>query len=148
MNYWLFQCNPDRYRFEDNLSQPNPFKDWLVTRYKNQISEHDVAFVWFSGKNRAVRAVLDIQSNPGYSPDDPTEINFWRDPNDKAAGRMMRVKTHLRSKGILPLAVIKQDPILSKMTILQPNHARGTNFLLTQQEGLALLGQVQLAGFK
>ena len=58
MSYWIFKYNPEKYRLQERLADPNPTITWTITRYRDQISPGDTIFVWETGRNRGIRAVL------------------------------------------------------------------------------------------
>jgi hypothetical protein len=37
MNYWIFRSNPERFRIDDRLKDPEPRTSWLVMRYRDEI---------------------------------------------------------------------------------------------------------------
>ncbi len=49
MNYWIFKCNPDKYRIDDRLEDPEEIITWQITRYKENIAPGDLAFIWKTG---------------------------------------------------------------------------------------------------
>src|SRR5262245_54481687 len=45
MAFWIFKCDPKRYRLSDRLMDPNPEITWMVTRYKKEIAPGDTVFL-------------------------------------------------------------------------------------------------------
>jgi hypothetical protein len=37
MAYWIFKCNPERYRITDRMADPNPNLTWTVSRHRDEI---------------------------------------------------------------------------------------------------------------
>jgi len=34
MAFWIFKCNPEKYRLAERLADPNPTLTWTVSRYR------------------------------------------------------------------------------------------------------------------
>ncbi len=64
MNYWIFKVNPDNYNIDGHIAYQDKRITWLTPNHKNQIKAGDIAFVWRTGTNRGIIAVMDIDSNP------------------------------------------------------------------------------------
>lgn len=58
MAFWIFKYNPAVYRLAERLADPNPTITWLVSRFKEEINAGDTAFLWMTGRNRCMRAVM------------------------------------------------------------------------------------------
>ncbi len=46
MAFWIFKCNPDKYRLADRLADPNPTLTWTVSRFRHEINAGDTVFLW------------------------------------------------------------------------------------------------------
>ena len=45
MAYWIFKCNPEKYRLADRLADPNPTTlTWTVSRHRDEIGPGDTVF--------------------------------------------------------------------------------------------------------
>jgi predicted RNA-binding protein with PUA-like domain len=64
MNYWIFKCNPKQYMIDERLEDQEPRTTWQITRYKEKITLGDVAFIWKTGNERGICAVISIDSYP------------------------------------------------------------------------------------
>ena len=48
---WIFQANPKRYDIQGELADNNIREGtWLVSNYKDQISEGDIGLIWVAGR--------------------------------------------------------------------------------------------------
>ena len=45
MSYWIFKCNPARFRIDERLADPEPKTSWLVTPYRDEIRSGDTASI-------------------------------------------------------------------------------------------------------
>ena len=58
MSHWIFKANPEKYRIDERLKDVEPKISWRVTRYKDEIQKGDIAFIWRTGTNRGICAVM------------------------------------------------------------------------------------------
>ncbi len=64
MAYWIFKYNPEFYRLDDRLADPNPEITWTVSRYRDQIAPGDTIFIWRRDRERGIRAFLRAEGVP------------------------------------------------------------------------------------
>jgi len=64
MNYWIFKANPDKYRIDARLRDPDPSIFWRVTRFQDRIQKGDTVFIWRTGTPRGLCAVMKIEVHP------------------------------------------------------------------------------------
>ena len=64
MGFWIFKCDPRRYRLSDRVADPNPTITWLVTRYKKEIVPGDTIFLMETGPRRCIRAIMRVDLGP------------------------------------------------------------------------------------
>ncbi len=63
MAFWIFKCNPKKYRLAHRLADPNRAITWIVARYRREINPGDTIFIWETGLGPGIRAVLRAESN-------------------------------------------------------------------------------------
>ncbi len=136
MNYWIFKCNPEMYDLFERLKNPNPEITWLVTRYMKDIKLGDIAFLWQTGKERGIYAVMQIESAPEDMPELPSEQSYWTTPETQVRCRVRGKLTH-RNLAITS-SELKGVPALSNLSVFH-GFQQGTNFPVTQEEGTALM---------
>ncbi len=79
MAFWIFKCNPNRYRLADRLADRQDSLTWTVAQHKNEIGPGDTAFLWVTGPERGIRAVLRIDDAPRVRPELESEQRYWVD---------------------------------------------------------------------
>ena len=136
MNYWIFKCNPDLYNLDARLRDQNPEITWLVTRYINDIRPGDVAFLWQTGEERGIRAVMKIETLPQAMPELPSEQSYWATPETQVR---CRVRGKLSHKGFaLSADQLKALPTLADLSVFH-GFQQATNFPVSSEEGAALM---------
>ncbi len=136
MNYWIFQANPDRYRLQDRLRDPNPEISWRVSRYRDEISPGDRAFVWQSGKSRGLCATLRVETAPEEIHELSGERQYATDP--QIASVSWRVLATIESRfPIIPAAMLRATPGLESLSILG-GFLQASNFRVTPEEARIL----------
>src|SRR6266446_8541793 len=89
MAFWIFECSPEKYRLAERLADPNPIITWTVTRYRNQIGPGDIAFLWETGSDRGIRAVLRVDAIPQDMPELESEQIYWADGDTEVCCRVL-----------------------------------------------------------
>ena len=136
MNYWIFKCNPEMYNLDARLSDPNPEITWLVTRYTNDIRPGDIAFLWQTGAERGIRAVMQIETSPQPMPELPSEQSYWITPETQVR---CRVRGRLSHRGFsLSADQLKVVPALANLSVFH-GFQQATNFPVSSEEGEALI---------
>ena len=64
MNYWIFKCSPEKYDIDRRMKDPESRITWLVTRYKDEIENGDIAFLWQTGSDRGIIGAMAVDSSP------------------------------------------------------------------------------------
>jgi hypothetical protein len=140
-NVWIFQANPQRYDILNALADESINEDvWEVNQYRNEIRAGDLGIIWMSGVEGGIYGVFDITSNPEMLKDSPESAKYWVNESEK-----MLLKLRVRNKIKLKLI---NNPVrreeLKNITELQGmkifRMPRGTNFKVSSQEWLAVLG--------
>jgi hypothetical protein len=76
MNYWIFECDPKKYRLEDRLEDPDP-QLHLGTQHREEVCAGDVAFIWKNSPNAGICATMSIDSDGITMEDYPHERPFY-----------------------------------------------------------------------
>ncbi len=140
MSYWIFKCDPKKYRLGDRLDELEDEKTtWLVTRYKNDIAPGDTAFLMETGLKRAIRAVMRIDSSPQTTPELEHEQAYWTERDTENRCRVTGTLTH---RVDLPIADLKTVGALEQLSIFR-GFQQGTNFKVSTDEGLKLMELVE-----
>ena len=140
MNCWIFKCNPDRYRLDERLSDPEQLTTWLVSRYHERIAAGDLAFIWQTGGQRGIRATIRIDSSPEDLPELDSEQKYRDSPDTKIACRVYA--TFLRRDLNLPAASLQSVPGLENLSVFH-GFQQTTNFEVTTDEATILLRSIQ-----
>ena len=136
MAYWVFQCNPKKYDLAARLEDPEPRISWTVRPHHKKIGAGDVAFLWISGPDAGIRAVMEIETAPLEMPELTNELQYWVDGEDD--GPELRVLGRLMEREVnLPRRILLATPELSSLSILR--RPQGTNFRVSPGEGVKLM---------
>ena len=144
MNYWIFKCNPQRFRIDERLQDPNPRTNWRVTRHSDEIMPSDLAFIWRTGPDGGICAVMRVESRPEVMAEEKPDDEYWID--------RLEAKPQLRVRGsfthrfaCLKRAVRKAVEGLEGLSVFH-GWQQATNFPVTHEEGAILLRLVESAG--
>jgi hypothetical protein len=142
MAFWIFKCNPKHYRLSERLADPNPTISWRVTKHHNEIMSGDTAFIWETGPNRGIRAVMRVDKGPREIREIETEqpYNVRRDTAMKS-----RVLGTLTCRDLnLSAEMLRGVQGLENLSVLRENvFQQGTNFPVEDEEGIILLRLVR-----
>jgi hypothetical protein len=140
MNYWIFRCNPAKYRIDDRLAFPEPRITWRVSRYSAGIAPGDIAFIWRGGNTPGICAVIAIDSYPQKMAELDHEKPFCTTlPTDTE----VRVTALLKYPIVfLPKTSIEADPQLADLSVL--HFTQATNYRVTTGEGRRLEEHLKL----
>jgi hypothetical protein len=136
MSDWIFQASPAYYD-ADGAVRALPELAWLVKRYRHEIKAGDRAFIWETGANAGIIAIVRVLFDPTMLAEASGETAFHRDPT-KFTGPRLRVRVRVDK-------VV--DPRLSRRLIAQDDVARtlhnfkfanGTNYPVTPAQAAAL----------
>jgi len=136
MSYWIFKCNPDEYRIDERLKDPEPKITWRVTRYKDEIKKGDIAFIWRTGDNRGICAIIRIESDPREMEelDSEQKYNFERDIRVR-----MRIEGRFTNRfGCVSHKELRNIQGLESLSVFS-GYQQTTNFRVTDEEGKILL---------
>jgi len=139
MSYWIFKANPENYRIDERLLDPNPNIIWAVTRYFERIKKDDIVFIWRGGTQRGICAVMEIDDCP-VEPD-INEINdgFEVPPGSVTLGEKHWAKGHFTKRfPVIEVNVIKKIEGLELFSFFSA-FQQAINFSITRPEGSILL---------
>lgn len=139
MAFWIFKCNPARYRLEDRLADPQPKITWTVSQHRDEIGPGDTAFLWVTGKHRGIRAVIQIDEGPRLMAELPSEQPYWDEPDTEELLRVVGTFTHRNLD--LPAATLRDTPGLENLSMFH-GFQQATNFAVTPDEGAILLALI------
>jgi hypothetical protein len=144
MNYWIFKCNPQRFRIDERLQDPEPGTNWRVTRYRDQIMPGDLAFIWRTGPDGGICAVMRVESRPQVLAEEKPDVEYWVDRSE--AKPQVRVRGSFTHR----IPCLQRDDLrtisgLEALSVFQ-GWQQATNFRVTQEEGAILLKLVDSAG--
>jgi hypothetical protein len=140
MSYWIFKCDPKKYRLGVRLAElPNPATTWLATRYKKEIAPGDIAFLMETGPKRAIRAVMRVDSNPSEMAELPHEQDYWASRDTEIRCRVLGTLTH---RVYVPVDEFKEVEALQGLPIFK-GFQQGTNFRVSEEEGRLLMSLVR-----
>jgi predicted RNA-binding protein with PUA-like domain len=140
MNFWIFKSNPDLFKLDDRLQDPEPHTTWKVSRYKDGIQIGDLAFIWRTGPKRGVVGVIQITSTPKEMYELEHEQKYWENPD-------MELITRVKGNFIYRCPCIshkelKQINGLKDLSVFH-GYQQQTNFSVTEAEGNILIELVK-----
>ena len=139
MSFWIFKCNPKRYRLVARMGDSNPRITWLVTRYKTVIAPGDTVFLMEAGPRRAIRAVMRVDAGPHDMSEMDDEQAYWVERDTETRCRVQGTITH---RADLPITELEGVEGLENLSILH-GVQQGTNFRVTDSEGEVILSMIE-----
>jgi hypothetical protein len=137
MAFWIFKCSPEQYRLSQRLADPNTAISWRVTKYRDEVGPGDTVFIWETGPDRGIRAVMRVDEGPRELPELETEqpYNVQRDTETK-----IRVLGTLTRRGLnLSHEVLRGVPGLENLSVFRQDvYQQATNFPVAPEEGVIL----------
>jgi hypothetical protein len=136
MAYWIFKYNPELYRLADRLADPNPEITWTVSRYRDQIAPGDTIFIWQTGRDRGIRAVLRAEAVPQDMAEIESELPYWTQGENHIC---CRVRASIIDRDVnLPHTELRTVPGLENLSVFH-GFQQTSNFPVTSVEGAILL---------
>jgi predicted RNA-binding protein with PUA-like domain len=140
MAFWIFKYNPEKYHLAERLADSNPDITWTVSRYRNQIAPGDTIFIWETGRDRGIRAILRAEGVPQDMAELESEQPYWTQRDNDVRCRVRA--TIVRRDVNLSHAELRSTPGLENLSVFH-GFQQGSNFPVTLDEGAILL---RLAG--
>jgi hypothetical protein len=141
MAYWIFKCNPAKYRLEHRLADPNPTLTWRVSRYSDEIGPGDTAFIWITG-SQVLRAVMRIDYKPTPMFEFESEQAYYSDRDFEKQVRVFGTLTHRKVN--LSKNALRQIPDLKDLSLFH-GFQTWTNFRVTDAEGEIIMRLIREA---
>jgi hypothetical protein len=143
VSYGIFKSNPERFRIDDRLKDPDPRTTWLVTRYRDEIKPGDVAFIWKTGREGGVCGTMRVDSGPELLADSPADRKLWVQSED--SDPRLRVRGTFLAR--IPCLTARELRKVSGLENLSVFHGfqQATNFRVTPEEGEILMRLVREA---
>lgn len=139
MAYWIFKCNPDKYRLEDRLENLNPLLTWTVSRHRDEIGPGDTVFLWVTGPNRGIRAIMRVDAAPRLMTELESEQLYWTDRETKERWKVVGTLTH-RNLNISHKS-LRETKGLENLSVFH-GFQQLTNYPVSHDEGVILMRMV------
>jgi 5-methylcytosine-specific restriction protein A len=141
MAYWLFKCNPGRYNLDARLLNPDPVITWTVSRYADEIRPGDKVFLWATGPDRGIRAVIRVDEGPRPMPERESEQQYWSERDESVKDRVVGTLIH---RGLsLTADDLRPVPGLEQLAVFH-GFQQATNLRVTDAEGDILMELVRV----
>ncbi len=139
MSYWIFKANPEQYRIDDRLKDPNPDITWAVTRYHDRIQKGDTVFVWRGGMPRGICAVMQVEACPYQPSENDLQDGYELPARNSAPAVEHWAKCQIIQRfPLIEMGVVKKIPGLELFSFFSA-FQQATNFTVTRPEGSILL---------
>ncbi len=140
MAFWIFKCNPERYRLDDRLTHPDTKITWTVSQFRDDIRPGDTVFLWVTGKERGIRAVMRVDEAPRMMAEMESEQAYWVDRDTQVQMRVLGTLTHRDVN--LAHTELRDVPGLEELSVFK-GFQQATNFSVTPAQGAILLRLVE-----
>jgi len=140
VNYWIFKCNPEQYRLDERLRDAEPLTSWKVTRHIDEIKEGDLSFIWRTGPDRGICAVMRIDSEPTEQAELEDEQKYLFVRDTAIMPRVLGTLTHRCA--CISHKDLKNIPGLENLSVFR-GFQQGTNFKMKNEEGKILMKLVE-----
>jgi predicted RNA-binding protein with PUA-like domain len=140
MAFWIFKCNPEKYRLGERLADPNPILTWTVSRFREEIQAGDTVFLWLTGSKRAIRDVIRVVASPRLMSELESEQAFWVERDNQEQFRVVGEFTHRDVN--LSHTQLREIKGLSNLSVFT-GFQQATNFPVTPAEGEILLNMIK-----
>lgn len=136
MRCWIFQFNPDKFRWFDWIKEKKEAEQWLVTRHELDIRKGDKVAIWASGRDAGIYALSEVITDPKDEPLNKEEEKYFKEKSYKI--RFLQYKNvwikyiKIFIEKTLTRKECIEDPILKNMEILK--QIQTTNVKLRQKE--------------
>ena len=130
---WIFQVNPNRYRFLKALQNLDRMQ-FLTNRYKNRIKVGDIVFLWMSGNHAGIYAQARVVEGVAERQDDGDDASFWVDPNAAAMVKprvVLSIERRYLANPVLKGTIAATEGLDKLLILRQPN---GTNYPVESDE--------------
>jgi predicted RNA-binding protein with PUA-like domain len=136
MAFWIFKCDPNRYLLEDRLADQNTKITWTVSRFRDEIGHGDTVFLWVTGNERGIRAVIRVDEAPRLMAELESEQAYLKEHDTEERLRVVGTLTHRDVN--LRLDELRKVKGLEQLSVFK-GVKQGTNFPVTADQGAILL---------
>jgi len=140
MSYWTFKSNPKKYKLNERLNNPDPNTSWRITRFKHEIHIDDIAFIWRTGKDRGICAVVRIYSEPQEMAELDLEKQYYVDLDVEIRCRVKG--TIIKKFPCISHKILRTIPGLESLSVFH-GFQQATNFPVTEKEGNIIESLIQ-----
>ena len=140
MAFWIFKCNPEKYRLEQRLADPNPTLTWTVSRHRDKIEPGDIAFLWVTGRDRGIRAIMRVDEAPRLMAEFDSEQTYWVEQDTRELWRVSGAFIHRNIQ--ISSKSLHKVPGLEELSVFH-GWQQTTNFPVTPDEGAILTGIIE-----
>ena len=124
--YWIFQCDPERWDLLGALGKPMPFRDyWAVNQYGEEMQIGDTVFLWKAGTEAGIYGAARVIS----------EEYVAREKDDFGENKVDIVYERRIEPPLLRTQLQENEATADLQIIKQP---QGTNFKVTEAEAEAI----------
>jgi hypothetical protein len=85
VQYWILQHSPRllpiEVHYPADISQNMDY--WHISRYADEVTVNDIAFVWHAGADRGVYDVSTVRSVPPHTPETRRQIELLQRSDDR-----------------------------------------------------------------
>jgi predicted RNA-binding protein with PUA-like domain len=143
LNYWIFKANPEQYRIDDRMLNPEPMITWAVTRYHERIQKGDTVFIWRAGTPRGICAIMTIEACPYEPAQNDLNDGFELPPGSVTRGLEHWAKARISQRfPIIEANIIKKIPGLELFSFFSA-FQQAINFTITRPEGTILMEYIE-----
>jgi hypothetical protein len=140
MAFWIFKCNPEKYRLEDRLLDPNPKLTWTVSRHREEIKAGDTVFLWMTGSDRGIRAVMRVDEAPVLMRELESEQAYWAERDNQEQWRVLGTLEHRTVD--LSHRTLRDVAGLEQLSVFH-GFQQTTNFPVRDDEGVILMRMIE-----
>jgi predicted RNA-binding protein with PUA-like domain len=139
LNYWIFKINPDQYRLDDRLRDPNPILTCPVTRYHDRIQKGDTVFLWRANPPRGICAIMMIEECPFTPTASDLNDGYELPPGSVVPGPDHWARVRLVQRfPVVEAGIVKKIQGLELFSFFSA-FQQAVNYSITRPEGAILL---------
>ena len=130
-SYWIFQCNPEKFNINMVLEEGRECS-WVVTRYKDDIKEGDLGFLWVSGEKAGIIAGFEVLS-PSSKEINETDPTGWISGEEEKSQERCLIKIiDIYEEISVTRTKLQKTNFGKNLSIIK--NPQGTNFKISKDE--------------
>jgi hypothetical protein len=114
---------------------------WTVSQHRDEIGPADIVFLWVTGRNRGIRAVMRVDQAPREMAELESEQPYWAERDTEEKWRVIGTLTHRNVH--LPHTQLREIKGLEELSVFH-GFTKMTNYSVTPAQGGILLRLVGL----